>query len=221
MEKAGSDEIPDESERKGLGTPATRAGIIEKLVRVGFIERKGDKKTKYLVPTHKGEAVIRIVPEEIQSASMTADWEQKLLEIEKGKYSSEQFMEEIEKLVTDLVNTYELIPDAEVLMKPAYESIGKCPCCGKDVVEKSKGFFCSDNDCKFALWKENRLFDSMSKKMTKQVAEQFLKNGKTKMKKCRSIKTGKTYDCTVVMAVDESGKVQFSLEFDNTRKVER
>ena len=83
MEKAGSDETPDEAERKGLGTPATRAGIIEKLVRIGFIERKGDKKTKYLVPTHKGEMLITVTPEAIQSASMTAEWEQKLLEVEK------------------------------------------------------------------------------------------------------------------------------------------
>lgn len=92
MENAGADEIPDEAERKGLGTPATRAGIIEKLVRIGFIERKGEKKTKYLVPTHKGEALITVVPESIQSASMTAEWEQKLLEIEKSNYASDSFM---------------------------------------------------------------------------------------------------------------------------------
>ena len=143
MEKAGVDEIPEEAERKGLGTPATRAGIIEKLVRTGFLERRGDKKTKYLVPTHKGEALITVIPEAIQSASMTAEWEQKLLEIEKKMYSSEQFMKEIEELVTMLIDTYEVIPDAEVLMHPVYMPLGKCPHCGKDVIEKSKGFFCS------------------------------------------------------------------------------
>lgn len=218
MEKAGADEIPDEAERKGLGTPATRAGIIEKLVRIGFIERRGDKKTKYLVPTHKGEALITIVPESIQSASLTADWEQRLLEIEKDTYSGNQFMEEIDELVSNLIDTYEVIPDAEVLMHPVYLPIGKCPRCGKAVEEKSKGFFCSDKECKFVLWKENRLFDSLSKKMTRQIAEQLLKNGKAKLKKCRSVKTGKTYDCTVVLSVNDVGQAQFNLEFGNQGK---
>lgn len=218
MEKAGADEIPDEAERKGLGTPATRAGIIEKLVRIGFIERRGDKKTKYLVPTHKGEALITIVPEAIQSSSLTADWEQRLLEIEKDTYSGSQFMNEIDELVSNLIDTYEVIPDAEVLMHPVYMPIGKCPHCGKDVEEKSKGFFCSDKECKFVLWKENRLFDSLSKKMTRQIAEQLLKNGKAKLKKCRSVKTGKTYDCTVVLSVNDVGQAQFNLEFGNQGK---
>ena len=218
MEKAGADEIPDDAERKGLGTPATRAGIIEKLVRIGFIERRGDKKTKYLVPTHKGEALITIVPEAIQSASLTADWEQRLLEIEKDTYSGNQFMREIDEMVSNLIDTYEIIQDAEVLMHPVYMPLGKCPHCGNDVIEKSKGFFCSDKDCKFTLWKENRLFDSLSKKMTKQIAEQLLKNGKAKLKKCRSVKTGKTYDCTVVLSVNDVGQAQFNLEFGNHGK---
>lgn len=218
LEKAGADELLDEAAKKGLGTPATRAGIIEKLVRIGFIERRGDKKTKYLIPTHKGEALITIVPEAIQSASMTAEWEQRLLEIEKDTYSGNQFMDEIAELVSNLVETYEVIPDAEVLMHPVYAPIGKCPCCGMDVIEKSKGYFCSDKECKFALWKENRLFDSLSKKMTKQIAEQLLKNGKAKLKKCRSVKIGKTYDCTVVLSVNDSGQAQFSLDFGNQGK---
>lgn len=218
MEKAGADEIPDEAERKGLGTPATRAGIIEKLVRIGFIERRGDKKTKYLVPTHKGEALITIVPEAIQSASLTADWEQRLLEIEKDTYSGNQFMREIDEMVSNLIDTYEIIQDAEVLMHPVYMPLGKCPHCGNDVIEKSKGFFCSDKECKFVLWKENRLFYSLSKKMTRQIAEQLLKNGKAKLKKCRSVKTGKTYDCTVVLSVNDVGQAQFNLEFGNQGK---
>ena len=218
MEKAGADEISDEAERKGLGTPATRAGIIEKLVRIGFIERRGDKKTKYLVPTHKGEALITIVPEAIQSASLTADWEQRLLEIEKDTYSGSQFMNEIDELISNLIDTYEVIPDAEVLMHPVYMPLGKCPHCGNDVIEKRKGFFCSDKECKFVLWKENRLFDSLSKKMTRQIAEQLLKNGKAKLKKCRSVKTGKTYDCTVVLSVNDVGQAQFNLEFGNQGK---
>lgn len=218
MEKAGSDETPEEAERKGLGTPATRAGIIEKLVRIGFIERKGDKKTKYLVPTHKGEMLITVIPEAIQSASMTAEWEQKLLEVEKESYSAEQFMDEIGSMVKELVDTYEIVQDAEVLMKPAYAPLGKCPHCGSDVIEKSKGFFCENKDCKFALWKDNRFFDSLSKKLTKQVAEQLLSRGKAKLKKCRSVKTGKTYDTTVVLSVSDNGAPQFTLDFSKGAK---
>lgn len=218
MEKAGSDETPDEAERKGLGTPATRAGIIEKLVRIGFIERKGDKKTKYLVPTHKGEMLITVIPEAIQSASMTAEWEQKLLEVEKESYSVDQFMAEIGSMVKELVDTYEIVQDAEVLMKPAYAPLGKCPHCGSDVIEKSKGFFCENKDCKFALWKDNRFFDSLSKKLTKQVAEQLLSRGRAKLKKCRSVKTGKTYDTTVVLSVSDNGAPQFTLDFSKGAK---
>ena len=218
MEKAGSDETPDEAERKGLGTPATRAGIIEKLVRIGFIERKGDKKTKYLVPTHKGEMLITVIPEAIQSASMTAEWEQKLLEVEKESYSADQFMDEIGSMVKELVDTYEIVQDAEVLMKPAYAPLGKCPHCGADVIEKSKGFFCENKDCKFALWKDNRFFDSLSKKLTKQVAEQLLSRGRVKLKKCRSVKTGKTYDTTVVLSVTDNGAPQFTLDYSKGAK---
>ena len=218
MEKAGSDETPDEAERKGLGTPATRAGIIEKLVRIGFIERKGDKKTKYLVPTHKGEMLITVIPEAIQSASMTAEWEQKLLEVEKESYGADQFMGEIESLVRELVDTYEIVQDAEVLMKPVYAPLGKCPACGSDVIEKSKGFFCENKECKFALWKDNRFFDSLSKKLTKQVAEQLLSKGKANLKKCRSVKNGKTYDTTVVLSVSDNGYAQFTLDFSKGAK---
>lgn len=218
MEKAGSDETPDEAERKGLGTPATRAGIIEKLVRIGFIERKGDKKTKYLVPTHKGEMLITVIPEAIQSASMTAEWEQKLLEVEKESYSADQFMDEIVSMVKELVDTYEIVQDAEVLMKPVYAPLGKCPHCGADVIEKTKGFFCENKDCKFALWKDNRFFDSLSKKLTKQVAEQLLSRGRAKLKKCRSVKTGKTYDTTVVLSVSGNGAPQFTLDFSKGAK---
>ncbi len=218
MEKAGSDEIPDEAERKGLGTPATRAGIIEKLVRIGFIERRGDGKTKFLVPTHKGESLITVIPEEIQSASMTAEWEQKLLQVERDQYESRRFMDEIEDEIRHLIETYEIIPDAEVLMRPTHEPMGKCPCCGGNIVEKSKGFFCGNRDCRFALWKENRFFDSLSKKLTKQIAEQLLTTGRAKLKKCRSVKTGKTFDATVVLSHKDDGQAVFTLEFDKGGK---
>ena len=152
MEHASADEMPDDAEHKGIGTPATRAGTIEKLVRIGFVE-EGDKRP-YLIPTHKGTALITVMPEQIQSASMTADWEEKLIEIERGNFSSGAFIAEISEMITELVQTYKVIEDAEVLMKPVQEAMGICPCCGKSVVEKSKGFFCESGD--FALWKNNK-----------------------------------------------------------------
>lgn len=217
MEKAGAEDTPEEAERKGLGTPATRAGIIEKLVRIGFLERKGDKKTKYLVPTHKGEALITVIPEYIQSASMTAEWEQKLLEIEKNTYNSEQFMDEIKGLIKHLIDSYEVIPDAEVLMHPVYAPIGKCPHCGGDIVEKSKGFFCSDKECKFALWKDNRFFDAIGKKMNKQVAEQLLRGGRATLKKCKSQRSGKEFNATLLLSTDDKGQPQFALELEKKK----
>lgn len=216
MEHASADEMPDDAEHKGIGTPATRAGTIEKLVRIGFVERKGDKKSMSLIPTHKGTALITVMPEQIQSASMTAEWEEKLIEIERGNFSSNAFIAEIGDMIKDLVLTYKVIEDAEVLMHPANEPMGVCPCCGRNVVEKSKGYFCESKECSFALWKNNRFFESLGKKLTKQVAEKLVKDGKAKLKGCKSAKTGKTYDCTVVMTV-EDGRCNFRLEFENRR----
>lgn len=214
MERAGADEMPDEVERKGIGTSATRAATIEKLVRIGFVERKGNKKTKYLIPTHKGAALIAVMLEQIQSPSMTAEWEQKLLDIEKGCFDDSSFMAGIEEMITDLVKNYKIIEDAEELMHPALEEIGTCPCCGKHVVEKQKGYFCEDRGCNFALWKQNRFFEALGKKMTKQTAAKLLSDGKVALKGCKSQKTGKTYDTTVVMTVDENQRAVFQLNFE-------
>lgn len=141
MEKASVDEMSKEIERKGIGTPATRAGIIEKLVRIGFIERKANEKIKNLIPTQKGISLITVVPELIQSASMTADWEEKLLGIEKGTYDSKEFMQEIEDMVTGLVKTYEVVKGADVIMNNK-KVIGACPHCGSDIIQCQKGYFC-------------------------------------------------------------------------------
>ena len=218
METAGADEMPDEVERKGLGTPATRAGIIEKLVSIGFLERKGDKKTKHLIPTHKGTALVTVMPEQIQSPSMTADWEEKLLLIEKGEYASEDFMDEIKDVIAGLIQNYEVIRDSEVLMSKEANAIGKCPLCGSAVEDKAKGYFCSNRSCKFALWKNNRYFDSIGKSMTNATAQKLLASGKVKLKGCKSKKTGNTFDATVYMEVSEDGKTSFNMEFDNGGK---
>ena len=214
MERAGSEEMPDEAERKGIGTSATRAATIEKLVRIGFVERKGNKKTKYLLPTHKGVALITVMPEQIQSPSMTAEWEQKLLDVEKGTFHDTEFMDEIEEMITELVRTYKVIEEAEVLMHPALEEIGICPCCGSHVVERQKGYSCENRQCNFIFWKENRFFEALGKKMTKQIAAKLLSEGKASLKGCKSKKTGKTYDTTVVMTFNENQRVTFELNFE-------
>lgn len=219
MENAGAEEIPEDAERKGLGTPATRAGIIEKLVRTGFLERTGNKKTKYLIPTQKGTSLVTILPEQIQSVSMTAEWEEKLLEIEQGKYSGDAFMREIETMISDLVKNYQIVPDAEILMpKQKSQEIGKCPVCGNDVIEGAKGWFCVNRSCPFALWKQNRYFDSIGKKITASVAEKLLANGKVRMKGCKSAKTGKTFDTVLILETDADGKARFSLDFEGGKK---
>lgn len=214
MERAGADEMPDEVERKGIGTSATRAATIEKLVRIGFVERKGSGKTKSLFPTHKGIALITVMPEQIQSLSMTAEWEQKLLDVEKGIYQDSEFMNEIEEMITDLVKTYKIIEDAEVLMHPVLEEIGICPCCGQHVVERQKGYSCESRECNFVLWKQNKFFEALGKKMTKQIASKLLSNGKATLKGCKSKKTGNTYDTTVAMKVDENQRAVFELNFE-------
>ena len=218
MENAGADEMPEDAERKGLGTPATRAGIIEKLVRIGFLERKGEKKTKHLIPTHKGIALVTVMPEQIQSPSMTADWEEKLLLIERKEYSSEEFMQEIRDVIFHLVRHYEVIQDAEVLMAKEPDSVGKCPICGSPVINRPKGYFCVDKECRFALWKNNRYFESIGKKLTDSVVESLLNSGKIKLKGCKSAKTGRNFDAMLLMEVDEIGKINFSMEFENGGK---
>ena len=218
MENAGADEMPEDAERKGLGTPATRASIIEKLVRIGFLERKGDKKIKYLIPTHKGTALVTVMPEQIQSPSMTADWEEKLLLIEKKEYSGDDFMQEIKDTILHLVKHYEVIQDAEVLMSKERNSIGKCPVCGSPVANRPKGYFCSDRECRFALWKNNRYFESIGKSLTDSMAEKLLGYGRIKLNGCKSAKTGRTFNATVLMEVDETGRTSFSMEFENGGK---
>ena len=213
MESASSDEFPAGVERKGIGTPATRAAIIEKLVQKGFIERRGDKKMKYLCSTDKGNALVTVVPEQIQSPSMTADWEEKLLKIEHGEYDSDAFIGEISSMVSGLVKTYEAVKGADVLMQPERKVIGSCPACGSDVCETAKGWFCRDKSCKFALWKENRFFQTLGKQMTEELAKQLVNQGKTRLTHCYSKKSGRYYDTTVHVETGEDGAAAFKLEF--------
>lgn len=212
MEKAG--DVPDEAERQGIGTPATRAGVIEKLVQKGFVERRSDKKSKYLQATDKGTALVTVIPEQIQSASMTADWEKKLLEIERGEYDADDFMKEICEMITVLVGTYEAVKGADVFLSPKGKVIGNCPACGCEVSEQRKGWFCSNKKCQFALWKDNNYFKRIHVKMTSSLAEQLVKHGYARLSGCQSERTGKYFDCKVVMATEDSGRPVYQLKFD-------
>ena len=218
MEAAGAEEMPKEAERRGIGTPATRAAIIEKLVQKGFVERRGDKKTKILIPTSKGEALVTVVPEQIQSPSMTAEWEEKLLLMERGGYEPRQFMGEISAMVSDLVRDSKRVDSAETLLPQKGAVMGRCPACGAEVLDRPKGYFCSNKECRFALWKNNRYFDSIGKKLTSTIAGKLITTGRVKLKGCKSAKTGKSFDATLVLSTGEDGQAQFSMEFEKKKK---
>ena len=213
METASAESMPEDAERQGIGTPATRAAIIEKLVAKGFLERKGDKKTKVLLPTDKGKALITVMPEEVQSADMTADWETKLLRVERGEMEPKTFMTEINDMISSLVNTTEAVKGASALMKN--KVIGICPNCGKSVVEREKGYFCENRECRFVLWKDNAFFKRLGKRMDAHVADKLLRDGRVRLKDCRSAK-GKTYNATVLLTTEADGRSKFSLEFEGS-----
>ena len=211
MQAAGADSMPEGVERQGIGTPATRAATIEKLVQKGFLERKGCKKTKVLLPTDKGKALITVMPEEIQSLEMTADWETKLLQIERGEMEPSEFMTEINMMITELVKNTEMKKGVNALMKN--KIIGVCPNCGANVVEREKGWFCENRECRFVLWKDNAFFKRLGKRLDAHVADKLLRDGRVRLKDCRSAK-GKTYNATVLLSCEADGRSKFSLEFE-------
>ena len=212
MEVAGAKEMPDDAERKGLGTPATRAGIIEKLIATGFVERKKAKKTVSLVPAQTGVSLITVLPEQLQSPLLTAEWEHKLKMVERGELDAETFMAEISLMVNELIKTYSVIKGAEVLFPSGRDVIGKCPRCGGDVTESKKGFFCETNDCRFGLWRDNKFLTGKKISLSKKMAATLLKNGRIPVKGIFSEKTGKSYDATLVMT-DDGTKTLYSLDF--------
>lgn len=221
MENAGAEEFAqiEDAERRGLGTPATRAGVIEKLVKGGFVERK----KKILIPTERGMELIRVLPEGVKSARLTAEWEAALKEVERMERTPEDFMDGITDMVRSLVSSCKdaAAGTGNVLSASGREAVGKCPRCGKPVYEGRKSFYCSAYKaavpCGFALWKENPYFKSKRKELTKKTAAALLKDGKVKMTGLYSEKKGILYDATIVME-DTGGKyVNFRLEFDHKK----
>lgn len=210
METAG--DTPEDAEHKGLGTPATRAGIIEKLVSAGMLERRKAKKQTFLVPVALGNALITVLPEQLQSPQLTAQWEQELLAIQSGKQEPEGFLEGICAMLQEMFREYTPVKGAEVLFPSAGNTVGKCPRCGQPVRESPKGFFCSNRDCQFGIWKNNRFFTAKKKEITPQIAVSFLEKGEALLKGCYSEKTGKSYDAKAVME-DDGQQTHFKLVF--------
>ena len=214
METAGAEDMPEDAERKGLGTPATRAATLEKLVSAGFVQRK----KKQLIPTEKGRNLIAVLPDNIKSPILTAEWESMLKQVEHGELSATSFMDQIANMSRTLVKEHTAPEERFVDLFPSsrgttHEAVGVCPRCGAPVYEGKKGFFCDNRECSFALWKDNRFFSSKKKSITKSVAAALLKEGRISMSGLYSEKTGKTYDAEVILD-DTGGKyVNFKLEF--------
>ena len=202
MERAGSEDTDPDAERKGLGTPATRAAVIEKLVKGGFVERKG----KQLLPTKDGINLVCVLPDTLTSPQLTAEWENNLTQIAKGKADPAVFMEGIEDMARELVKTYPFLSDDKSQMfKPEREALGSCPRCGSPVYEGKKNYYCSNKECIFTMWKNDRFFEERKVTFTPKIAAALLQSGKVNVKKLYSPKTGKTYDGTIVLA-DTGGK---------------
>lgn len=208
METAGNKEFEKDTEKKGLGTPATRAAILEKLVSSGYVERKG----KQMIPTEDGVAAIRNIPDYLKSASMTAEWENDLLRMERGEIKPHDFMQGIHGLIDKMLADLRQIPTVAAAPHHNKVSVGNCPVCGNPVHESKLSFCCADRNCKFALWKESRYLSNMRKTLDKKMAVDLLKKGRTHVKDFYSVKKDKTFAADLVMRV-EDGRAQYSLEF--------
>ena len=217
MENAGKEDMPDTAERKGLGTPATRAGILEKLASTGFLERKKSKKTVQLMPSRDARSLITVLPEQLQSPLLTAEWEYRLGEIERGELSPEEFLSGIYAMLRELAATYQVVKGTEYLFSPPREAVGKCPRCGGEVTESQKGFFCQSGTCRFAIWKDSKWWSAKKKQPTKAIVAALLKDGRARLTGCYSEKTGKTYDADVILE-DTGEYVNFKLDFGGKEK---
>ena len=211
MESAGNEAFDDETEKKGLGTPATRAGIIEKLVKGGFAERKG----KSLIPTKDGLNLVCVLPEQITSPAMTAEWENTLMQIERGNADADAFLSGIAAMTSELVKAYPFLSDAEASrFDTARETVGKCPRCGSPVYVGKGNFYCSNRECSFCLWEDNKFFSSKKKKLTKKIAKELLDKGWCRVTGLYTPKKPQLYDA-VIRLDDTGGKyVSFKMEFD-------
>ena len=208
METAGAKDMPDDAERKGLGTPATRAGILEKLVSAGFVERKG----KSLIPTKAGINLVTVLPDTLTSPMLTAEWEHKLKQVERGELDADVFLGGITAMLTELTRSYRVVPGAEVLFPSGRPVVGKCPRCGAEVTESKNGYFCERRSCKFGLWRDNRFLAAKKISLTKKMASSLLTQGRAYASGIYSEKTGKTYDAFIVLE-DDGARSSYKLDF--------
>ena len=217
MERAGNEDTDPDAERRGLGTPATRAAVIEKLVKGGFVERKG----KQLFPTKDGTNLVCVLPDSLTSPQLTAAWENNLTQIAKGNADPAAFMQGIEAMAQGLVKTYaSVLGEKQELFKTEKTEIGKCPRCKSPVYEGKKNYYCSNKECGFTMWKNDRFFEERKTVFTRSIAAALLKSGKVKVKKLYSPKTGKTYDGTVLLA-DTGGKyVNYKVTISKDKELE-
>ena len=217
MERAGNEDTDPDAERRGLGTPATRAAVIEKLVKGGFVERKG----KQLLPTKNGTNLVCVLPDSLTSPQLTAAWENNLTQIAKGNADPAAFMQDIEAMAQELVKTYaSVLGEKPELFKTEKTELGKCPRCKSPVYEGKKNYYCSNKDCGFIMWKNDRFFEERKTAFTPKIAAALLKSGKVKVKKLYSPKTGKTYDGTVLLA-DTGGKyVNYKVTISKDKQLE-
>ena len=213
METAGKEDMPEDAERRGIGTPATRAATLEKLVSAGFVQRKKAKKVVSLLPTPLGTALITVLPEQLQSPALTAEWERRLKEVERGELAPGDFMDEIAAMLRELVGTVRPVEGGNVLFPPEHEAVGRCPRCGKAVTERKQGFFCEDRACGFAIWKNNRWWENRKKTPTRAIVAALLKDGRAPVTGLWSEKAGKTYNATVKLS-DDGTRASFHLVFD-------
>ena len=216
MERAGNEDTDPDAERRGLGTPATRAAVIEKIVKSGFVQRKG----KQLIPTKDGNNLVCVLPDALTSPQLTAEWENALTQIAKGAADADSFMQGIEAMAGELVKTYPFLSDNQKdLFKEEKTVIGKCPRCGGNVYEGKKNYYCENRDCAFVMWKNDRFFEERKTAFTPKIAAALLAGGKVKVKKLYSPKTGKTYDGSIVLA-DTGGKyVNYRIEIARDREL--
>ena len=217
MERAGNEDTDPDAERRGLGTPATRAAVIEKLVGGGFVERKG----KQLLPTKNGTNLVCVLPDSLTSPQLTAAWENNLTQIAKGNADPDAFMQGIEAMARELVKAYPFLSDTDKeRFKEEKPVIGKCPRCQSPVYEGRKNYYCSNKECSFAMWKNDRFFEERKTAFTPKIAAALLKSGKAKIKKLYSPKTGKTYEGTVLLA-DTGGKyVNYKVTISKGKELE-
>lgn len=211
MERAGNEDIDNtlEVEKKGLGTSATRAGIIEKLISVGYLERKG----KQLLPTDKGINLVTVIPDELKSPKLTAEWENTLTKISLDEENDEMFLKEIELMMDNLVKMYSHISEENKdKFKNNRESLGRCPRCENDVFQGKKNYYCTNKDCNFSLYKEDSFFIKKKKKLTKKMVKFLLSEGSVKVNRFYSEKTGKYYDAFLYF--EDTGKyINYKLKF--------